>query len=55
MLPVRFEVFTAVTVKKTVLWNVTPCSSCKDRRFEGKHVGSSDSQLLVTATLFLAN
>jgi hypothetical protein len=32
---IGFEVFTAATVKKAVLWDVTPCGSCKDRRFEG--------------------
>jgi hypothetical protein len=26
---VRFEVFTAVTMKYGVFWNVTPCGSCK--------------------------
>jgi hypothetical protein len=29
----RFEVFTAVTMKKGVFWDVTPCGSCKYRRF----------------------
>jgi hypothetical protein len=28
---VRFEVFTAVTMKNGVLWDVTPCGSCKNR------------------------
>jgi hypothetical protein len=32
---VRFEVFTAVTMKNAVLWDVTPCDSCKNRRFRG--------------------
>jgi hypothetical protein len=32
--PVRFEVFTAVTMK-SVLWDVTPCGSFKNRRFGG--------------------
>jgi hypothetical protein len=32
---VRFEVFTAVTMKNDVLWDVTPCGSCKNRRFGG--------------------
>jgi hypothetical protein len=31
----RFEVFTAVTMKNVVFWDVTPCGSCKNRRFEG--------------------
>jgi hypothetical protein len=26
---VRFEVFTAVTMKNCVFWDVTPCGSCK--------------------------
>jgi hypothetical protein len=34
-LPVRFEVFTAVTVKNGVSWDVTPRGSCKNRRFPG--------------------
>jgi hypothetical protein len=29
----RFEVFTAVTMKNGVFWDVTPCSSCKNQRF----------------------
>jgi hypothetical protein len=32
---VRFEVFTAVTMTNSVLWDVTPCGSCKNRRFGG--------------------
>jgi hypothetical protein len=32
---VRFEVFTAVTMKNGVFWAVTPCGSCKNRRFGG--------------------
>jgi hypothetical protein len=33
---VRFEVFTAVTMKNGVFWDVTPCGSCKNRRFGGR-------------------
>jgi hypothetical protein len=33
---VRFEVFTAVTMKNAVFWDITPCGSCKNRRFGGK-------------------
>jgi hypothetical protein len=33
--PVRFEVFTAVTMKNGVFWVVTPCGSCKNRCFGG--------------------
>jgi hypothetical protein len=32
---VRFEVYTAVTMKKGVFWDVTLCGSCKNRRFGG--------------------
>jgi hypothetical protein len=32
---VRFEVFTAVTMKNDVFWDITPCGSCKNRRFGG--------------------
>jgi hypothetical protein len=32
---VRFEVFTAVTMKNVVFWEVTPFSSCKNRYFGG--------------------
>jgi hypothetical protein len=32
---VRFEVFTAVTMKNGVFWAVTPCGSYKNRRFGG--------------------
>jgi hypothetical protein len=31
----KFEVFTAVTMKNSILWDVTPCGSCKNRRFGG--------------------
>jgi hypothetical protein len=31
----RFEVFMAVTLKNAVFWDVTPCGSCKNRRFGG--------------------
>jgi hypothetical protein len=32
---VRFEVFTAVTMKNGVFWDVMPCGFCKNRRFGG--------------------
>jgi hypothetical protein len=32
---VRLEVFTAVSMKNGVFWDVTPCGSCKNRRFGG--------------------
>jgi hypothetical protein len=34
---VRFEVFTAVTMKNAVFWDATPYGSCKNRRFGGKY------------------
>jgi hypothetical protein len=35
LIGVRFEVFTAVTMKNVVFWDVTTYGSCKNRRFEG--------------------
>jgi hypothetical protein len=32
---VRFEVFTSVTMKKGVFWDVTQCGPCKNRRIGG--------------------
>jgi hypothetical protein len=34
---VRFEVFTAVTMKNAVFWNVAPCRYFVNRRFGGTH------------------
>jgi hypothetical protein len=34
---VRFEVFTAVTMKNAVFWDITPCDSCKNRGFRGTY------------------
>jgi hypothetical protein len=34
---VRFEVFTAVTMKNTVVWDVVPCTSCVNRLFGGTY------------------
>jgi hypothetical protein len=62
---VRFEVFTEVTIKNGIFWNVTPCASCKNRRFGGTqrlhHQGdknrrtrnnvSRNCRLLVTANV----
>jgi hypothetical protein len=31
----RFEVFTAVTMKNSIFWDVTPCGSCKKQCFSG--------------------
>jgi hypothetical protein len=35
LLLVKFEVFMAVTMKNGFFWDVTPCGSCKNRRFGG--------------------
>jgi hypothetical protein len=32
---VRFNTFTAVTLKNAVFWDVTLCDSCRKRRFGG--------------------
>jgi hypothetical protein len=49
---VSFEVFTAVTMKSGVFWDVTPCGSVNNRRFGGTwrllHQGDKN-RLLVTA------
>jgi hypothetical protein len=34
---VRFEVFTAVTMKNAVFWDAAPCRSCVNRRFGGTY------------------
>jgi hypothetical protein len=34
---VSSEVFTAVTMKNSVFWDVTPCGSCKNQCFEGTY------------------
>jgi hypothetical protein len=34
---VRFDVFTAVTMKNAVFWDVTPCRYCVNRRFGGTY------------------
>jgi hypothetical protein len=31
----KIEVFTAVTMKNAIFWDVAPCVSCKNRRFGG--------------------
>jgi hypothetical protein len=35
IISVRFEVFTAATMRNGVFWDVTPCGSCKNRRLGG--------------------
>jgi hypothetical protein len=34
---VRFEDFTAVTMKNVVSWDVAPCSTCVTQRFGGTY------------------
>jgi hypothetical protein len=34
---VRFEIFTEVSMKNAVFWNVTPYGSSKNRRFGGPY------------------
>jgi hypothetical protein len=34
---VKFEVFTAVTIKNAIFWNVTSCGSCKNQHFGGMY------------------
>jgi hypothetical protein len=46
---VRFEVFTAVTVKNVVFWDVTLCVSCNNRR--DLVLLRSVCRLLVTASV----
>jgi hypothetical protein len=48
---VRSEVFTAVTMKKAVFWDITPCGSCKNRSFGGiqlLHCQGDSSPIIVT-------
>jgi hypothetical protein len=48
---VRYEVFTAVTMKNAVFWDITPCGSCKNWHFRGMYClhYHNGLQLLVTA------
>jgi hypothetical protein len=34
---VRFEVFTALTMKNAIFWDVAPCRSCVNRCFRGTY------------------
>jgi hypothetical protein len=34
---IRFEVFTALTMKNAVFWDVGPCRTCVNRRFGGTY------------------
>jgi hypothetical protein len=57
----RFEIFSEVTMKNTVFWDVTPCGSCKDQRFGGTYglyyqgdknqrAGNNETSVLTRAT-----
>jgi hypothetical protein len=48
---VRSEVFTAVTMKNGVFWDVTPWDSCKNRHFGGTLFLRSVRRLLVAASV----
>jgi hypothetical protein len=57
---VIFEVFTVVSINNVVFWDVTPCDSCKKRRFGGAYRIHHHllflrllPRLLVTATFIL--
>jgi cytidine deaminase len=43
---VRFEVFTAVTMKNGVFWDVTPCGTCKSHMAEHPRRHHSSGQKL---------
>jgi hypothetical protein len=51
---VRFEAFTAATMKNAVFLDITPHGSCKNRRFEGTYCLHLRRvrRLLVTANVF---
>jgi hypothetical protein len=34
---VEFEVLTKVAKKNAIFWDVAPCESCENRRFEGTY------------------
>jgi hypothetical protein len=34
----KSEIFTTMTMKNAVFWELTPCDSCKNRRFGGTHL-----------------
>jgi hypothetical protein len=37
---VRFNVFTAVTMKNCIFWDVTSCGPCQNRHFGGKELSA---------------
>jgi hypothetical protein len=56
---VRFEIFTAVAMKNGVVWDVTPCGSCNNRRFGGLSTSiirvTRINELGITLVLVTAN
>jgi hypothetical protein len=55
---VRFEVFTAVTMKNAIVWDVTPCDCRKNGRFGGTLLPSSSVKImreLITAWAVTSN
>jgi hypothetical protein len=43
---VRLAIFTAVTMKNALFWDVTSCGSCKSRRFGGAYHFHNESERL---------
>jgi hypothetical protein len=52
---VRFEVFTAVTMKNVIFWDATPCGSCKNRRFGATWRDIPEDGILHNLYLFIRN
>jgi hypothetical protein len=59
LLNVRYDVFTVMTMKNAVLWDVTPCGSCKNRCFRGMsrlhHQLTSNQRTLLRNTMWEFN
>jgi hypothetical protein len=57
LISIKFEVFTAMTMNNDVLWDVTPCGSCKNDVSEefipfiirAKRIGAPETTLAVTS------
>jgi hypothetical protein len=50
---VRFEVFTEATLKSAVFCDVTPCGSCKDRRFGGKRASVAGANVVPSSPILV--
>jgi hypothetical protein len=48
---VRFEVFTVVTMKKDVFWDVAQCRNCVNRRFGVTYQAGSLADFFLSSTL----